>query len=443
MGLGDITRQQVQAQPQGKTKCDDLDNDNGGNITPIGSESPVTTGDIWTMFRVTAIDRSPDFATSGAFFALTINEQLDELTRIAQDINRDVAGVVRKNPGVGDILDPLIPQPVDERALKFKDTGRGNSEFVMSDNDPDQQTNNAAASAAAALASEQAAAISETNAGNSETNAANSETAAGVSEGNAAQSASDAADSATAASEQLEGTSATSLLIETGVKVFTTQADKFFEAGVSLKITSDADPANFMFGDVTSYSGTTLTMNITAIEGSGTFADWTIRLSGVQGPAQDPTFLVVTGSIIPFAGGAAPAGYLLCNGATGLDSVADTTLAALFAVIGTTYGGTGADDFDLPSMVDRVAIGAGSTYTLGVLGGSTITDAHVMSVAELAAHNHTYTRTNLGGAGDDDTNQLLVTGQSTVATSTTGSNSGHTHTGNVPPFNPVLWIIKK
>jgi len=41
-----------------------LDNDNGGNITPIGSESPVTAGDIWTLFRVTAIDRSPDFATS-------------------------------------------------------------------------------------------------------------------------------------------------------------------------------------------------------------------------------------------------------------------------------------------------------------------------------------------------------------------------------------------
>lgn len=133
-------------------EANDLDNDNGGDITPIGSESPVTTGDVWTLFRVTAVDRSPDFATSGAFFALTINEQLDELTRIAQDINRDVANAVRKDPGVGDILNPLIPQPVDERALKFRDTGGGNFEMVMSEFDPDA-AGDAEASAAEAAAS--------------------------------------------------------------------------------------------------------------------------------------------------------------------------------------------------------------------------------------------------------------------------------------------------
>ncbi len=215
-----------------------LDNNNGGNITPIGSEFPVTIGDIWTLFRVTAIDRSPNFATSGAFFALTINEQLDELTRIAQDVNRDSMEAVRKDPGVGDALNPLIPQPADERALKFRDTGGGNFEMVMSEFDPDMQASAAADSAAAALASEQAAAISEGNAdadavqtaadrvqtgldeantdadavqtaadrvqtgldaaaalaseqaaGISETNASNSETAAGVSEVNAANSA--------------------------------------------------------------------------------------------------------------------------------------------------------------------------------------------------------------------------------------------------------------
>lgn len=274
-----------------------LDNDNGGNITPIGSESPVTAGDIWTLFRVTAIDRSPDFAVGGAFFASTINEQLDELTRITQEANRDVANAVRKDPGVGDVLNPLIPQPVDERALKFRDAGGGNFEMVMSDNDPDQQVNDAANSAAAALVSEQAAALSETNAstseGNaatSETNAGNSEIAAALSETNALDSENNAATSATAASDQLEGTSVTPLTIGTGTKVFITQANKFFEAGVSLKITSNANPTNFMFGDVTSYSGTTLTMNITVIGGSGTFSDWTIRLSGLEGPEGSTVF---------------------------------------------------------------------------------------------------------------------------------------------------------
>lgn len=117
--------------------ANDLDEDSGGNITPIGSESPVVTGDVWTLFRVTAIDRSPDFATSGNFFALTINEQLDELTRIAQDINRDSSEAVRKDPGVGDTLDRNIPQPVDRRALIFSDKGGGDFEMIMSSFDPD------------------------------------------------------------------------------------------------------------------------------------------------------------------------------------------------------------------------------------------------------------------------------------------------------------------
>jgi len=167
----------------------DLDNDNGGTINFLAPQLPAVVGDVWTLSRNTAIDRSPDFATSGDFLAETINEQLDELTRIAQDSSLESSTAVRKDPGVGDALDPLIPQPVDERALKFRDTGGGNFEMVMSDFDPDITAADAAASAAAALASEQAASISETNAGISETNAANSETAA-------AQSASDASDSA-------------------------------------------------------------------------------------------------------------------------------------------------------------------------------------------------------------------------------------------------------
>jgi len=136
-----------------------LDNDNGGTITLEAPQLPAVAGDIMTLFRVSGIDRSPDFATSGAFFALTINEQLDELTRIAQDVNRDVAGAVRKDPGVGDTLNPLIPQPVDERALKFRDTGGGNFEMVMSNFNPDA-TGDAQASADEAAASADEAAAS-------------------------------------------------------------------------------------------------------------------------------------------------------------------------------------------------------------------------------------------------------------------------------------------
>ena len=40
-----------------------------------------------------------------------------------------------------------------------------------------------------------------------------------------------------------------------------------------------------MYGQVTSYIGTTLIVNVTATDGSGTIADWIISLSGLQGVA--------------------------------------------------------------------------------------------------------------------------------------------------------------
>ena len=40
-----------------------------------------------------------------------------------------------------------------------------------------------------------------------------------------------------------------------------------------------------MFGQVTAYAGTSLTINVTVAGGSGTHADWTIEPSGSVGPA--------------------------------------------------------------------------------------------------------------------------------------------------------------
>lgn len=61
------------------------------------------------------------------------------------------------------------------------------------------------------------------------------------------------------------------------------------------------------------------------------------------------------GSVIYFAGSAAPEGYLVCDGSL----VNRRTYAALFAVIGTTYGtGNGSTTFALPDLRDRVAWGS-------------------------------------------------------------------------------------
>jgi hypothetical protein len=72
------------------------------------------------------------------------------------------------------------------------------------------------------------------------------------------------------------GTSTTSLAIGTGSKTFTTQASLPIIAGEWMKAASAADNANYMYGKVTSYTGTTLVINVSVVGGSGTKTDWQI-----------------------------------------------------------------------------------------------------------------------------------------------------------------------
>lgn len=108
---------------------------------------------------------------------------------------------------------------------------------------------------------------------------------------------------------------------------------------------------------------------------------------------------IPTGAMLDFAGAAAPSGWLLCDGA----AVSRTTYAALFAIVGTTYGGgNGSTTFNLPDLRGRVTAGkddmggsaanrltsAGgvSGVTLGAAGGEQV---HTLTTAEMPQHNHT------------------------------------------------------
>lgn len=90
--------------------------------------------------------------------------------------------------------------------------------------------------------------------------------------------------------------------------------------------------------------------------------------------------LIPTATIVPWTASSLPSGFLECNGAT----VSRSTYAALFAVIGTTYGaGDGATTFELPDIQDRVPVskspnkslastgGAATVATTGNIGGTT------------------------------------------------------------------------
>jgi hypothetical protein len=80
------------------------------------------------------------------------------------------------------------------------------------------------------------------------------------------------------------GTSTTSLVIaNTVTRVFTTQAGLGYN-GSRVRAASAANPANYMEGACT-YSGTTLTMTVDAIGGSGTKADWVLGIAGQPGVA--------------------------------------------------------------------------------------------------------------------------------------------------------------
>jgi microcystin-dependent protein len=83
----------------------------------------------------------------------------------------------------------------------------------------------------------------------------------------------------------------------------------------------------------------------------------------------------------------APRGYMLCSGQT--LSIAEYT--ALFALLGTIYGGNGTTTFNLPDLQGRIPIGQGAgpglpDYSLGEAAGS---PQVTMLSSNMPAHIHT------------------------------------------------------
>ena len=181
-----------------------------------------------------------------------------------------------------------------------------------------------AAQAAAELA-QAAAELAETNAETAETNA----------------------EAAAATLAGLSSTSTSSLTIATGAKTFTTQTGKGYTAGMWVLAVSAANPANYMHGSVTSYSGSSLVTSITNTGGSGTLADWNISVSGTRG----------------------------ATGATGADGAignfsgtATATLAAADLLLFSDNSAAGASRVSTPPNID-----------LGIFGSGAATDGKVLT----------------------------------------------------------------
>jgi microcystin-dependent protein len=93
------------------------------------------------------------------------------------------------------------------------------------------------------------------------------------------------------------------------------------------------------------------------------------------------------GQIELFAFGFAPRGWAVCAG----QIMPINQNQALFALLGTTYGGNGTTTFALPDLRSRVAIGQGNGQGLTprVIGNTAGEDHHTLTLGETAAHRHT------------------------------------------------------
>ncbi|RKR25994.1 microcystin-dependent protein [Acidovorax sp. 93] len=93
------------------------------------------------------------------------------------------------------------------------------------------------------------------------------------------------------------------------------------------------------------------------------------------------------GEIRMFGGTFAPAGWAFCNG----QLIAISQNSALFALLGTTYGGNGQTTFGLPDLRGRVPMGQGQGPGLSYrnLGEVTGIENVTLLSTNLPAHTHT------------------------------------------------------
>ena len=170
-------------------------------------------------------------------------------------------------------------------------------------------------------------------------------------------------------------------------------------------------------------------------------------LTGIEG--------VNTGIVVPWGSASIPSGFLECNG----QSVSTTTYAALFAVVGYTYGGSGAS-FNVPDLQDRTIVNKSNSKTLAQTGGANTvtptgnisgsTGSTTLTVQQIPAHSHSLTSPMgfIGGSQAGCLNNM----QGSTSTAETGGGQSHTHnlsanyvgssTSILQPYLVLIYIIK-
>jgi microcystin-dependent protein len=96
-----------------------------------------------------------------------------------------------------------------------------------------------------------------------------------------------------------------------------------------------------------------------------------------------------------------PKGWALCNG----QFLPINQNQALFALLGTTYGGNGQTTFALPNLRGKVPIHMGNGHALGEAAGST---SVTVNIQQLPTHTHALMASTTNGDTPVPTNTVLA-----------------------------------
>jgi microcystin-dependent protein len=96
-----------------------------------------------------------------------------------------------------------------------------------------------------------------------------------------------------------------------------------------------------------------------------------------------------------------PKGWAFCNG----QFLPINQNQALFALLGTTYGGNGQTTFALPNLRGKVPIHMGNGHTLGEASGE---ENHTLSISEMPAHTHLLSASPSNAGNPIPTNNYLA-----------------------------------
>jgi len=154
------------------------------------------------------------------------------------------------------------------------------------------------------------------------------------------------------------------------------------------------------------------------------------------------------GEIRAMAFGFTPHGWLACDG----QLLAINSNQALFALLGTQYGGNGIQNFALPNLQGRVAVGPGGA--LGMVQGESLGEEnHTLLAAELPAHSHLVRASTSQAnspspagalpaiAATSDACYAAGSGNTTLAAASVGAAGGAQPHANLQPFLTLNFCI--